>query len=121
MTLNISDGTSNVDTAEITITIARLPQSIAALEAEAAKVLGNKETFTADNTVTPAKIKTVLGEVIDENKVEIYDKAGTKDKVDLEAATADAEGSLGFTLRFTAENGAQDEVSYTFTIDKLAQ
>ena len=39
----------------------------------------------------------------------------------LEKATAEAAGSLEFTVRFKADTGAEDEVTYTFEIEKLAQ
>ncbi len=121
VTLRISDGTKNVDTAEITMTIEKLPQSIAALAAEADKVLKDAEQFKADNNTTATVIKTALGNVIDSTSFEIYDKTGKKDNVTLEKATAEAAGSLEFTVRFKADTGAEDEVTYTFEIEKLAQ
>ena len=122
VTLNISSEkvTTPVPT-EITMTIEKLPQSIAALAAEADKVLKDAEQFKADNNTTAAVIKTALGNVIDSTSFEIYDKTGKKDNVTLEKATAEAAGSLEFTLRFKADTGAEDEVTYTFEIEKLAQ
>ena len=121
VTLRISDGTKKADTTEITMTIEKLPQSIAALAAEADKVLKDAEQFKADNNTTATVIKTALSNVIDSTSFEIYDKTGKKDNVTLEKATAEAAGSLEFTVRFKADTGAEDEVTYTFEIEKLAQ
>ena len=122
VTLNISsEKVTTPVPAEITMTIEKLPQSIAALAAEADKVLKDAEQFKADNNTTVTVIKTALSNVIDSTSFEIYDKTGKKDNVTLEKATAEAAGSLEFTVRFKADTGAEDEVTYTFEIEKLAQ